>query len=38
MLNGLVKGRDCIGVGGGVLILNDDGEALLMKRDGNARN
>ncbi len=34
----LIKGKDYIGVGGGVLILNDLDEALLMKRGGNVRN
>ncbi len=33
-----VKGKDYIGVGGGVLILNDKNEALLMKRGKNTRN
>ena len=38
MADKLINGKDYIGVGGGVLILNDDGEALLMKRGGNVRN
>lgn len=32
------EGRDFIGVGGGVLILNENNEALLIRRAGNARN
>ena len=31
-------GKDYIGVGGGVLILNQKGEALLMKRGKNSKN
>ncbi|XLQ20489.1 MAG: NUDIX domain-containing protein [Candidatus Moraniibacteriota bacterium] len=34
----IISGKDCIGVGGGVLILNDKGEALLMKRGKKVRN
>jgi len=38
MKNKFVKGKDYIGVGGGVLILNSDGEALLMRRGKSVRN
>lgn len=38
MTKKLLQGKDYIGVGGGVLILNDEGEALLMKRGKNVRN
>ena len=31
-------GKDCIGVGGGVLIFNDKKEVLLMKRGKNSKN
>ena len=34
----MLKGRDYIGVGGGVLILNDLGEILLLKRGKDVRN
>ncbi len=38
MTGKLIKGKDYIGVGGGVLILNDLGEVLLMKRGREVRN
>ena len=31
-------GKDCIGVGGGVLIFNDKNEVLLLKRTEKAKN
>jgi len=34
----LRKGKDCIGVGGGCLILNDKNEVLLIRRAGEVRN
>ena len=34
----LKLGKDCIGVGGGVLILNKKGEGLLMKRGAGVRS
>lgn len=33
-----MQGKDYIGVGGGVLIVNDDGDVLLMKRGKYVRN
>ncbi|MEA3323116.1 MAG: NUDIX domain-containing protein [Patescibacteria group bacterium] len=38
MTEKLLQGKDYIGVGGGVLIVNDDGDVLLMKRGGDVRN
>lgn len=34
----LKPGKDYIGVGGGVLIFNDQGQVLLMKRSAGAKN
>jgi len=38
MIEKLLQGKDYIGVGGGVLIVNDDGDVLLMKRGRDVRN
>jgi mutator protein MutT len=38
MKNKLKPGRDHIGVGGGVLILNNKNETLLLKRGKNSKN
>lgn len=37
-MNNLKSGKDYIGVGGGVLIVNDKKETLLLKRSKNAKN
>lgn len=38
MTEKLLQGKDYIGVGGGVLILNDQGDVLLIKRGKGVRN
>lgn len=38
MKNKLKPGRDYLGVGGGVLIMNDKNEVLLKKRSGKSKN
>ncbi len=38
MVNEFIQGKDYIGVGGGVLILNDKREVLLIKRGREVRN
>ncbi len=38
MTGKLIQGKDYVGVGGGVLILNDEGKALLIKRGQEVRN
>jgi len=38
MKNNLKPGKDYIGVGGGVLIFNDNKEVLLLKRTSEAKN
>ena len=37
-MKNLKSGKDCIGVGGGILILNNKNETLLLKRAKNAKN
>ena len=38
MIQKIILGEDCVGVGGGCLILNERNEVLLMKRAGKVRN